>query len=73
MVEVLTKGPSCVQCTATTRKLKALGVDFFETDLDETNLQRAKDLGHTSAPVVIAPNGEHWSGFDPGRLEQLAA
>ena len=66
MVEVLTKGPSCVQC-------KALGVDFFETDLDETNLQRAKDLGHTSAPVVIAPNGEHWSGFDPGRLEQLAA
>ena len=72
-VTVYTK-PSCVQCTATYRALNARGIEFeiFDVSVDEKALQAVKDLGYLQAPVVIADD-EHWSGFRPDKIDELAA
>ena len=71
-VTVYTK-PSCVQCNATYRKLDALGIRYEVLDLsqDEEALEMTKSLGYMQAPVVIAGD-EHWSGFRPDKIEELA-
>lgn len=72
-VTVYTK-PSCVQCTATYRALNAKGIEFeiFDVSIDDKALQTVKDLGYLQAPVVIADE-EHWSGFRPDKIDELAA
>ncbi len=72
-VTVYTK-PSCVQCTATYRALNAKGIEFeiFDVSVDEKALQAVKDLGYLQAPVVITDD-EHWSGFRPDKIDELAA
>jgi len=72
-VTVYTK-PSCVQCTATYRALNAKGIEFeiFDVSIDDKALQTVKDLGYLQAPVVIT-DGEHWSGFRPDKIDELAA
>lgn len=72
-VTVYTK-PSCVQCTATYRALNAKGIEFeiFDVSVDDKALQTVKDLGYLQAPVVIS-DGEHWSGFRPDKIDELAA
>ncbi len=72
-VIVYTK-PSCVQCTATYRALNAKGIEFeiFDVSVDDKALQTVKDLGYLQAPVVIT-DGEHWSGFRPDKIDELAA
>jgi glutaredoxin-like protein NrdH len=72
-VTVYTK-PSCVQCTATYRALNAKGIEFeiFDVSIDDKALQTVKDLGYLQAPVVIS-DGEHWSGFRPDKIDELAA
>lgn len=74
MVTVYSK-PSCVQCNATYRALDSQGVKYTVVDMtqDVTALEKAKSLGYAQAPVVIAPDGSHWSGFDPDRIKALAA
>lgn len=71
-VTVYTK-PSCVQCTATYRALNAKGIEFeiFDVSVDEKALDAVKELGYLQAPVVIA-DGEHWSGFRPDKIDELA-
>ncbi|HWK19285.1 MAG TPA: glutaredoxin-like protein NrdH [Microbacteriaceae bacterium] len=71
-VTVYTK-PSCVQCTATYRALNAKGIEFeiFDVSVDDKALQAVKDLGYLQAPVVIADD-EHWSGFRPDKIDELA-
>lgn len=66
MVTVLSKN-QCVQCDMTKRELKKRGVEFEEKrmDLDDSLLEQAKEMGYLQAPVVIAPDGTHWSGFRP--------
>lgn len=62
--------PQCVQCNATKRKLAELGADYTEINVRED--QEAHDyvtsLGYTGAPVVVAGENDHWSGFRPDRL-----
>jgi len=72
-VTVYTK-PSCVQCTATYRALNAKGIEFeiFDVSIDDKALQAVKDLGYLQAPVVMV-DGEHWSGFRPDKIDELAA
>lgn len=72
-VTVYTK-PSCVQCTATYRALNARGIEFevFDVSIDEQALAAVKELGYLQAPVVIADD-EHWSGFRPDKIDELAA
>jgi len=77
-ITVFTK-PSCVQCTYTKRKLDQMGIsyDTIDVSLDEAALEKVKNLGYLTAPVVlVSENGEdtqHWGGFQPDRLATLAA
>lgn len=66
--------PSCVQCTATYRALDKQGIEYeiFDVSADEKALQTVKELGYMQAPVVIAGD-DHWSGFRPDKISQLAA
>ncbi|GAB2520306.1 glutaredoxin-like protein NrdH [Paramicrobacterium agarici] len=71
-IAVYTK-PSCVQCTATYRALDSKGIEYEVHDLseDESALEQVKALGYLQAPVVIADD-EHWSGFRPDKINELA-
>jgi glutaredoxin-like protein NrdH len=66
--------PSCVQCTATYRALDKKGIEYeiFDVSIDEKALQAVKELGYMQAPVVVTDD-DHWSGFRPDRIEELAA
>ena len=65
----------CVQCYATKRKLKELGADYTEINVDTDNEARdfVMSLGYVSAPVVVAGESDHWSGFRPDRLTAAVA
>ena len=75
MIDVYSK-PNCPQCTATYRKLKALGLPFNSTDVteDADALAFIRALGYQQAPVVVVREGaqikEHWSGFRPDLLKK---
>lgn len=64
--------PGCVQCRATTRWMEARGVRFAYVDVteDQEAYERVTSLGYKQVPVVEV-GSEHWSGFNPGRLEVL--
>jgi glutaredoxin-like protein NrdH len=72
VVTVYTK-PGCVQCDATYRALDGRGIEYEVKDLsvDPEALDRVKRLGYLQAPVVITPDGRHWSGFDPDRIASI--
>lgn len=72
-ITVYTK-PSCVQCKATYRALDSKGLEYDVLDVseDEQALELVKSLGYLQAPVVVA-DGEHWSGFRPDKIADLAA
>ena len=72
-ITVYTK-PSCVQCTATYRALDSKGIEYEVLDLsaDPAALEQVKALGYLQAPVVIT-DGDHWSGFRPDKIDELAA
>lgn len=77
MITVYSK-PNCQQCTATYRKLKALGLPFNSFDVTEDAAAAAfvRALGYSQAPVVVVREGEdqhlkeHWSGFRPDLLKK---
>lgn len=71
MITVYTRS-GCPQCTMTERVLDTLGVDHMVVELDGNPfaLSMVKDMGYTSAPVVV--NGdESWAGFRPDKLNEL--
>ena len=72
-ITVYTK-PSCVQCTATYRALDSKGIEYNVLDLSEdpSALEQVKSLGYLQAPVVITDE-DHWSGFRPDKIDELAA
>lgn len=74
MVVVLSK-KSCVQCSATYRRLDSKGIEYRVIDMteDAEALEKAKSLGYAQAPVIIAPDGSHFSGYDPDKIDALAA
>lgn len=65
--------PSCVQCTQTKKLLQREGFEFSEVLLneDEQASLMVKELGYSSAPVVIMGDN-HWSGFRPDIIMSLA-
>lgn len=75
MIDVYSK-PRCPQCTATYRKLKALGLPFNSIDVTEDADAAAfvRTLGYSQAPVVVVREGgdikKHWSGFRPDLLKK---
>lgn len=71
-VTVYTK-PACVQCNATYRALDKKGITYQSVDIsqDPEALERVRAMGYMQAPVVIT-DADHWSGFRPDKIEELA-
>lgn len=72
---VLYTKPNCPACSGTKRYLDKLGIPHEVVDL--TQDPDAYDhvtnyLGYTSAPVVDAGNGNHWTGLRVDRIQALA-
>ncbi len=72
-IVVYTK-PGCPQCDATKRQLTQLHVPH--RSLDVTAEPSARDavlaLGYAALPVVMVNETNHWSGFSPDRIADLA-
>lgn len=64
----------CPGCTATMRSLKRKNIAFETRSIEDTPGARDMivSLGYMQAPVVIAGD-DHWSGYNPDRIEALAA
>jgi glutaredoxin-like protein NrdH len=73
MTTVYTK-PSCVQCDMTKRMLDRIGVEYETVDITEDSaaMEMVLGLGFKSAPVVITDN-DSWAGFNPDKINSLAA
>ena len=77
-VVVYTTGDTCVQCRLTKQVMDAVGVAYADIDLTDPRYAAARgyvteELGYSSAPVVVVDDHDHWAGFRPDRIKQLAA
>lgn len=72
-ITVYTK-PQCVQCGATIKALDKAGISYELVDItaDAAARDYVMALGHLQAPVVVTDT-DHWAGFRPDRIENLAA
>lgn len=76
VITVFTK-PDCVQCDRTRAQLTKHSLTF--TTRDVTTDAQALDyitrgLGYRQAPVVVIDDGaQHWSGYRPDKIAQLAS
>lgn len=66
---------NCVQCTATGRKLTAMGVAYTYRDVDNPEASHdaervAARLGARQLPLVVAGDRE-WAGYRPDLIERL--
>jgi glutaredoxin-like protein NrdH len=73
MTTVYTK-PACVQCDMTKRYLDKAGIEYDTVDITEDSaaLELILGMGFQAAPVVISDAG-NWAGFQPDKLNLLAA
>lgn len=73
MITVYTK-PSCVQCDMTKRMLDRIGAEYDTVDITEDTaaMDMVLGLGFKSAPVVITDT-DSWAGFNPDKINSLAA
>lgn len=74
-VTVFTTGPSCHLCQTTKRHMKRRGISFEEVRLDENPdlADKVRELGFTTAPVVLVDEDEVWDGYSSDRIDALAA
>lgn len=72
-VIVYTK-PGCMQCRAIIRALDASGVPYDTVDMsvDPDARDVVLALGYLRAPVVYAGPHNHFSGYRPDRVLELA-
>lgn len=71
---------NCVQCTATKTAFERKGIVYneFNTSEDEQAAEVARGYGYLQAPVVVVDfnvegmEGDHWSGFNPLKIDELA-
>ena len=73
MVTVYTS-PTCFPCKLTVKRLIDLGIAHETRDVstDPAALEFVKSLGYSAAPVVVAPDGTHWQGLVPDKIDALA-
>jgi glutaredoxin-like protein NrdH len=59
----------------TKRHMDKIGVEYTTVDIteDPTALDKLIQMGYKAAPVVMTEDGEHWSGFQPEKINELAA
>lgn len=76
MVKLYSKEQTfCGQCKTTKFALNKQGTEYEVIDLesDPEALAFVQSLGYQQAPVVFVSADDHWSGFQPARVAQLAA
>lgn len=73
MTTVYTK-PQCVQCDMTKRMMDKIGVEYTTVDIVENpeELNKLIEMGYRAAPVVVTDN-DSWAGFQPDKINALAA
>lgn len=73
MTIVYTK-PNCVQCNMTKRHMDKIGVKYTTVDIteDPAALDKLIEMGYKAAPVVIAPDGTSFAGFQPEKIQAIA-
>lgn len=73
MTVVYTK-PSCVQCEQTKKLLDKNGVEYTTVDIsqDQEAFDMLLNMGFKAAPVVISGD-QSWAGFNPEKINALAA
>lgn len=66
--------PACVQCDMTKRYMDKNGIEYQTVDItkDDEALQMILGMGFQAAPVVISHAG-NWAGFQPDKINLLAA
>lgn len=66
--------PSCVQCDMTKRYMDKNSIPYTTVDItqDQEAFDMVVGMGFQSAPVVISEAG-NWSGFQPDKINLLAA
>ncbi len=63
----------CAECIFTKKLLESKKISFQEkrVDLNAEYLEEVLSLGYKSLPVVTIGDEETFTGYQPGRLEQL--
>lgn len=64
--------PDCPQCTKTKTLLNSYGTEYEYIDitLDDEARESLIDEGFKQMPVVVAPNGEKWSGLNTQKIKK---
>lgn len=73
MTTVYTK-PACVQCEQTKKLLDRNGVEYNVVDItkDAEAYDKIVSMGFMAAPVVISGD-QSWAGFQPDKINSIAA
>jgi glutaredoxin-like protein NrdH len=73
MSVVLYSKPGCVQCNSSERKFKKENIEYVKIDItqDEDAYNRVVELGYAQVPVIETEDGDHWSGYQPEKIEAL--
>lgn len=62
--------PSCGGCLASKRHMDRLGIKY-ETKSAIEHQDYLKSLGYMQAPVIVTES-DHWSGYQPNKIDDLA-
>lgn len=73
MTTVYTK-PACVQCEQTKKMLDRNGIKYTTIDIteDQAAYEKIVAMGFKAAPVVIT-DSDAWAGFQPAKINAIAA
>jgi len=52
-----------------------IGVEYTTVDITEDSdaLDKLIEMGYKAAPVVVTDEGTSWAGFQPQKIDELAA
>lgn len=66
--------PACNPCMQTKKFLDKNDIEYDYRDIasDATAFDELTKLGYKSTPVIVAPSGEHWAGFDLNKMKNLS-
>jgi glutaredoxin-like protein NrdH len=66
--------PACVQCEMTKKLLDKNGVSYTTVDItqDQEAYDKIVSMGFMAAPVVITTD-DAWAGFNPEKINAIAA
>lgn len=72
MITLYTKD-NCVQCKATERLLKQLGIEYLEINIEhnEKVRERLKSMNIKQTPALFRDGKFLFSGFQPSRVKKL--